>query len=524
MNHFARVRFSILTAVIAIPLFAGTSSAQESAGLHACYMPGTGVVYLIRQPGLPDECRASQHVEFYWAEAALGQAPQPIAQPAADPTPGKSGDDHPGRGVPAQSWSLFGNSKSNAAKDKLGTTDFVDLVLVTNNQEGIRLTAEGDVELANNLEVGADLTVKQSAFLNTVGGQTINNGALTVEGATTLNNVLTVEGVTILNSAVAANGQVTIDAALAGGDQQKSAYPLRVQGSDQGIAITVNGTRSNANNFISFFDEAAMQGRIEGQTNEELLLDPEFIYQNAHLILQAAFATLDIVAHAIPEVVVLGIVPIGVTVPLATPIQKTAEEFDALAQITAYDGFKLGQIGVTYSSGAGDFAEWLPKADSAEVLYVGDIVGVRGGVISRDTEQADHLFVISHRPILLGNVPEEGIRDEYEKVAMVGQVPVKVRGVVEVGDYVIPSGRNDGSGIAVKDGDLTADQYSQIVGIAWSSSDPRLSIDYVNVAVGLNSNDVSALVAGLVEEVADLRRQLDDLGKSGVPAVPQIVP
>ena len=45
----------------------------------------------------------------------------------------------------------------------------------------------------------------------------------------------------------------------------------------------------------------------------------------------------------------------------------------------------------------------------------GQIVGFKDGAISLDTEDADHLFVISTLPIVLGNAPEETWR--YEKAA-----------------------------------------------------------------------------------------------------------
>src|SRR6266498_905858 len=74
-------------------------------------------------------------------------------------------------GVPSQSWSLFGNSTTGPG-DKLGTTDFVDLIMVTNNIERLKIEANGNV---------ADLTVDSSAFLNKIGGSTFNYGSFTVD-------------------------------------------------------------------------------------------------------------------------------------------------------------------------------------------------------------------------------------------------------------------------------------------------------------------------------------------------------
>ena len=39
----------------------------EPLALHACYVPVTGLVYRIKEPGLPSSCFSTKHVEFSWA-------------------------------------------------------------------------------------------------------------------------------------------------------------------------------------------------------------------------------------------------------------------------------------------------------------------------------------------------------------------------------------------------------------------------------------------------------------------------
>ncbi|MBL0109617.1 MAG: hypothetical protein IPP42_01615 [Saprospiraceae bacterium] len=67
-----------------------------------------------------------------------------------------------------------------------------------------------------------------------------------------------------------------------------------------------------------------------------------------------------------------------------------------------------------------------------------------------------------------------------------GQVPVTVFGTVNLGDYIIPNGRNNGVGYAVAPKDIKSDEIKNIVGIAWSTSEDPLRMNLVNVAVGLN--------------------------------------
>jgi len=308
----------------------------------------------------------------------------------------------PTDGVPSNVWSTFGNTKTDPSTDRMGTMDYVDLIFVTNKTERLRITKDGDINIANSLKVGKDvevgnnLTVKNDVFLNTTGGATINNGPLTVakskptiltgtlnvdgnttlngltnstnttqstnttngaltvaggvgigknlnvggsstfggivnitdatesintttgalvvtggvgigkrinvggaaqfnstlnaDGATTLKSTLSVVGVTTLNNALNANGQVTIEKIGTGVSSDYNSYPLRVQGSSQGIAIKVSGTRSTSNNFVTFMDVNGIQGRIEGQTLSELQNSTEYKIQTALFALEAGLS------------------------------------------------------------------------------------------------------------------------------------------------------------------------------------------------------------------------------------------
>ncbi|RZK45456.1 MAG: hypothetical protein EOO94_04345, partial [Pedobacter sp.] len=119
-------------------------------------------------------------------------------------------------GVPSQNWSLFGNSRSNPETDKLGTTDSVDLVIVTNNRDRLRILADGNVGIARSLNIGADLKVDSSVYLNRVAGSTINYGPLTVErqSPTLLSGTLTVDKATDLNLSLNVDGITDLNSKL----------------------------------------------------------------------------------------------------------------------------------------------------------------------------------------------------------------------------------------------------------------------------------------------------------------------
>jgi len=332
------------------------------------------------------------------------------------------------------------------------------------------------------------------------GSPTFLTGNLQVDEYTTLENDLTV------NAPSELNGQVTIKSELTGSSGSYDSYPLRVEGATQGISVKIAGNRNADNYFVTFWDDQNMQGRIEGQTSGDLALNPEYIFDNVIFATDIIMGGID-VGKAIAEIVTVatsstlcvGVVPC-VTTPAPSEIVKAAADLIleivklaiVVAQPIAYNVFKHTQIGVSYESGAGDYAEWLLKADPNETFQPGDIVGVYGGRISKTTENADHLLVVSLNPIVLGNMPGEGKEADYEKVAFMGQVPVKVVGDVETGDFILASGFNNGLGIAVSPDGIRPDQYCRIVGTAWSGSD-SLQVGYVNLAVGLNANDMARL-------------------------------
>ena len=378
------------------------------------------------------------------------------------------------------------------------------------------------------------ITNLKSRLNVTNGSPTFLSGNLTVDSTTTLQKNLTV------NAPSSLKGQVTVSAGLTGDKTSYDAYPLRVEGATQGVAVKIKGSRSSSNSFVTFWDDEKIQGRIEGQTTDELLSDPEYIFDNVLFANEILRSTVD-VAKAVAGVVsasssstVCAGLGACVTAPVPSLIVGAAAQLVmdianlalGVAEPIIYNVSKHANIGVTYQSGAGDYAEWLLKLNPAEKFIPGDIVGVKGGYITKSTENADHFMVISHKPIVLGNMPDEGRETSYEKVAFMGQVPVKVIGKVQVGDYILPSGSNNGTGVAVSPNNMQPDQYQKIVGVAWSSSE---SMDYslVNVAVGLNANDGIRLsiqqeqkINAQAEEISSLKAQISQMNA----VLAQVVP
>ena len=177
------------------------------------------------------------------------------------------------------------------------------------------------------------------------------------------------------------------------------------------------------------------------------------------------------------------------------------------ANQTARDN-RVTYRGVVYASGGADYAEYLERANDLDLLKAGDLVGVHGGKISHRTDNAFEYRVITTNPVVLGNMPEPGKEDLYERVGFLGQVPVKVKGMVQPGDYILPSGLNDGFGIAKKANEMEIEDFPRIVGRAWSSKSTS-GAGKVNIAIGLNSNDIAVISRKQQDQIDQLTGELD---------------
>ena len=127
-------------------------------------------------------------------------------------------------------------------------------------------------------------------------------------------------------------------------------------------------------------------------------------------------------------------------------------------------------------------------------------------------------MVVSASPIVLGNMPstKEGEKNS-EKIAFMGQVPVKARGVVQIGDYLLPSGEGDGLAIAVAPEKMKARDYQRIIGVAWEAADGNEVFKLVNTAVGLNQNDTGKLIEEMQTVINQMQKALQEVNPNYQP-------
>ncbi|SFR47422.1 hypothetical protein SAMN04490243_1923 [Robiginitalea myxolifaciens] len=325
------------------------------------------------------------------------------------------------------------------------------------------------------------------------------------------------------------NGRVTIEAPMATSNQSDiDAYPLRITGSDHGMAIELNDRNpERTTNFVSFWDgNGTPVGRIEGfqaltDVSQNFILEVLFsnepdvdeakeqedddtappapapdafdIYLNNDYGFNLLIEYIDLLEASATFGWNLGACIGGLAV--LGDCDDAAWSFLSLivqgVQLSLYIDYHDTNVGVAFESGGADYAEWLRKADPKESLTFGEVVGVRAGEISTRFTEADRFMVISRNPIVSGAMPSSGQEHLFKQVAFIGQVPVKVLGTVNKGDFILPSGNGDGLAIAVPAGALRLNDYKRIIGVAWEEYNGPEMVSYINTAVGLNTNELA---------------------------------
>ncbi|MFS4415185.1 hypothetical protein [Maribacter sp. 2307ULW6-5] len=410
-----------------------------------------------------------------------------------------------------------------------------------------------------DLEAGSDFAVFSSQPLTYL--PYVRHRNLVADGITDLNNGLNVNNQTPslftgdvlveqntrlqrlrVQGASEFQDRVVMDVRLSETNQSDiDAYPLLLQGSRHGMAIKLNSTvPTREHNFMSFWNANNEPiGRIEGfqalsDVSQnfilEVLLENEpteeeaeeredddtappaaapgafDIYLNNDYSLNLLLEYMDLLEASVAFGANLGACIGGLAV-LGDCDDVAWSAFGLFvqgAQISLTVAYNESNRGTAFESGGADYAEWLKKSDVDEKMAFGDVVGVRAGEISKRFTTADHFMVISQNPIVSGAMPQPGEEHKYKRVAFIGQVPVKVLGTVNKGDYILPSGNGDGMALAVAPGAMSVNDYQRIVGVAWEEYFGEELFSYINTAVGINQND-------MVREMTEMQKVLNGM-------------
>jgi hypothetical protein len=424
---------------------------------------------------------------------------------------GKPGNDP---SVPSAVWHTRGNTRTDSEKHYVGTADLMDLILATDGEVRLRIAGDGssiDV-LTDTLSakyILSRVAEKEGALFLADPGHGIKRTGDDDVRVYTSGGDLLLEGGNVGIGTTDPTAELHIVSTKTGAATDMASYPVLLESGTQGMAIKLDTSRVNkSNNFISFWDNGGMRGRVEGQDVADVFTSWKYYY----------FTTLDAIEIITTTATLIGDISdartcVGVGAVVCPPgwgpvAASTANLVVQAGRAIATQVVLFTELGVAYESASGDYAEWLERLDPDEVLEPGDIVGVFGGKVTRRTAGAQQVMVVSHAPIVLGNMPPAGEEHLYAKVAFMGQVPVKVSGAVRSGDYIIPSGLDDGLGVAVPQMLMTVEEYAKAVGRSWGEADGGL----VNIAVGLNQGDVAQAVLMQEALYGDLKADLAESG------------
>lgn len=426
----------------------------------------------------------------------------------------------------------------------LSSTSVTTGALVVNGGVGIgeNLNVGGIAKFGGPVEFGGAVSITDETESTDSGsGALIVSGGvgikkrLNVDGAAQVNNTFKVETSNVVDIPSGYDPDLSSDAKVGTG------HIAHFRNTDNGSGILVQlgaGTPHNKNNFMTFINSSGqIVGRIEGENGAADLAnnrgyqddlsfaDDDIILEStsmAIVVAEGVMQTIELAGAIGSSTVCVGLIPC-VTAPSPGEIAAAiAMEVIAIANIAlqaanlaiAVDNKNqfvntyMAEIGVTFASGAEDYAEYLPKLNLEDDFAPGEVVGMKNGYISQNTWDADRIMVISHNPAVLGGLPGSGEEDKYEMVAFLGQIPTMVVGKVNPGDYILPTGNGDGFGIARHPDSMRPDDYKQILGVAWEGSG-KDGLNMINVAVGLNTNDLSDLVNKQNEQIEQQKQQIE---------------
>ena len=408
---------------------------------------------------------------------------------------------------------------------------------------GLTLTGTTNVTGNFNIKTGevTNFSVTNTTGATTMGALTATNGTFSGDFNHTTTSSTPFKskakqfrlgknaGTTAQNSTTANAHAVIIDAT----ESSKS----------QGVLIKLDQTTpnvANAHNFITFMSSSnAVVGRIEGEKTNEFTNDNGYkheirmlenerrdaIFELSSATKDAAFFVVGLIykgimsgsgwipnsfwqvpdwpeagtsfAAYITESVVAGVM---MTYNLGTAVTVYVTSNDNLDR---YKANKTSEVGVTYQSGSGDYAELIEKQFPRQELLPGQIIGIKDGKASLNTTDVDHLFVVSTDPIVLGNAKFED-EENFVPAAFMGQVPIRVVGHVESGDFIIASGDSDGFGIARSREELRLSDIQNVVGVAWEDGNEDYLLQDIHCSVGLQNHAIPLVIEKMSEEIQSL--------------------
>jgi hypothetical protein len=402
-----------------------------------------------------------------------------------------------------------------------GRADDLEAIgIVASNPNGTALEVSSDFSLGPAVQLnqsnggqGLEVNHSETAATNSVGVQSlvesVGDGSAGVEGRATGSSGSTtgvrgetrsLDGQAAGVRGVATSGAATGVVAEHGADETALSV-TNGGGTAPAVRVTADGTGSASGVGIDSGGDVDVKGQVTATATRATGDPPD---KSDHVV---------VVTNDLDDT-------IGDTAGLAIDFPNQTTSPDAVDNFVTFSsgGTAVGAIhgddggGVTLDTSGADYAEFLPRLDDEPPMEAGEVVGVVDGSVTREATGAARALVVSDRPTVAANSPGPSTADRegHETLAFTGQVPTRVRGPVDHGDVVVPSGENDGTARAVDPDEWTPGDRP-IVGQAWGSDDSA-GVAEVTVAVGIDDPAVvGAAVSEDRERIAALERENERL-------------
>jgi hypothetical protein len=117
-------------------------------------------------------------------------------------------------------------------------------------------------------------------------------------------------------------------------------------------------------------------------------------------------------------------------------------------------------------------------------------------------------MVVSHHPIILGNTPDKEKTHLGNNIAFMGQVPVKIMGPVNTGDFIVAHPNLEGYGIGQSPSQMTSEDFTRTVGRSWEQN-LKPGPKTVNTVVGVHNGDWVSIMKKLNDKQKEYEQKFE---------------
>ncbi len=416
-----------------------------------------------------------------------------------------------GQGIPTDDSPIHDRNKAFRELEWQGSVKLLKTEICVNRD--LMTFIEIDNQTQYYVPFAKHRTISAEGYMQ-IDGRTNLNQSLTVnnKAKTELTGTLTVDKESALKE-VTANAEVTVEDYFSVTNTEEG-YAIvmdTLTSEHAGILVNINSDANKNINFVSFFDSKGnLKGCIRGNSYDDVWTDREYLYNFVYYIAKNILQGFCI-ALAATQVATSAVMTFGMKVKWAKLAIEIVNMAALITETVLYNVYAFEDLGVAYVTSNGDYAEWFERRDQSEIIMKGEVVGVFGDKISKTTDGAQRIMVVSHNPAVVGNYPENFEKSiTGQNVGFLGQVPVWTIGVVEPGDYIVAYESGSGLATAVKPENLSLEMSDKIIGKALTGSKYEGN-KLINTLIGTRDNSEQIFAKRSGEAIEQLNSGMETI-------------